>query len=242
MTRLHTSVLLSLTLALGLAAPLYAQDTAAPATDAPVTDAPAPAVDPAPIDPATGGLSMGTEVGAGAAPADGPGSQYTAARFDAWEQRCIRTEDGSDPCQLYQLLKDKEGNSVAEISMFDLPKGSQAAAGATIVAPLETLLTENLTLQIDGSAKKVYPFTWCSQLGCVARVGFTPAEVDQFRKGAKAVVTIVPVVAPDQKVTLDISLKGFTAGYEAVKTANAADAASAPAPTPTPAPAPAPAP
>ena len=81
-----------------------------------------------------------------------------------------------------------------------------------------------LTLQVDGGAAKIYPFTWCSQLGCVARVGFTGAEVDQFRKGAKAVVTIVPVVAPDQKVALDISLKGFTAGFEAVKTANAGTA------------------
>lgn len=230
MTRLHTTALISLLLA--FATPIVAQEatpdapvTDAPATDAPVTDAPvtdAPATDA----PATGdaavpdGLSMGTEVGGAAAP-DGPGSQYVAAKFDAWEQRCIKAEDGSDPCQLYQLLKDGEGNSVAEISLFDLPAGSEAAAGATIIAPLETLLTENLTLQVDGGAAKVYPFTWCSQLGCVARVGFTAAEIDQFRKGAKGVITIVPVVAPDQKVALDISLKGFTAGFEAVKTANA---------------------
>ncbi len=29
-------------------------------------------------------------------------------------------------------------------------------------------------------------------------------------------MTIVPVAAPDQKVDLDISLKGFTAGFDAV--------------------------
>jgi invasion protein IalB len=235
MTRFHTTLLLSLLL--GLASPIVAQDTTtdAPATDTPATDAPATDAPVVAGDaPVASDLSMGTEVGAAPA-ADGPGSQYVAAKFDAWEQRCIKTEDGSDPCQLYQLLKDAEGNSVAEISMFDLPEGSEAAAGATIIAPLETLLTENLTLQIDGGAAKIYPFTWCSQLGCVARVGFTGAEVDQFRKGAKAVVTIIPVVAPDQKVALDISLKGFTAGYEAVKTANAA---TTPAPAPEPAPAP----
>ena len=45
------------------------------------------------------------------------------ATFEAWEQRCVRTEDGADPCQLYQLLKDADGNSVAEISMFSLPEG-----------------------------------------------------------------------------------------------------------------------
>jgi invasion protein IalB len=31
----------------------------------------------------------------------------------------------------------------------------------------------------------------------------------------------VPAVAPDEKVNLDISLKGFTAGYEAVLAASA---------------------
>jgi invasion protein IalB len=235
MTRLHTALCLSLML--GLTAPLAAQEatTDAPATEAPATEVPATEAPVVGDAPGADGLSMGTEEGA--APADGPGSQYVAATFDAWEQRCIRTEEGSDPCQLYQLLKDANDNSVAEISMFDLPEGSEAAAGATIIAPLETLLTENLRLQIDGGAAKFYPFTWCSQLGCVARVGFTAAEVDQFRKGAKAVVTIVPMVAPDQKVALDISLKGFTAGYEAVKTANAR---TAPAPEDAPAPAPAP--
>jgi invasion protein IalB len=40
--------------------------------------------------------------------------------------------------------------------------------------------------------------------------------VGQFKKGAKATLTIVPFAAPDQKVNLDISLKGFTAGFESI--------------------------
>ena len=39
---------------------------------------------------------------------------------------------GVDPCQLYQLLSDSEGNTVAEFSIFDLPEGQEAAAGATV--------------------------------------------------------------------------------------------------------------
>jgi invasion protein IalB len=149
---------------------------------------------------------------------------YVEATHGDWEQRCFRTEDGSDPCQLYQLLKDAEGNAVAEISMFDLPADSgQAVAGASIIAPLETLLTESLRLKIDTGAAKVYPFTWCAPIGCVARVGFTAEEVAQFKGGSKAVITIVPVVAPDQKVELDLSLTGFTAGYDAMVAANVGD-------------------
>ena len=169
-------------------------------------------------------LSMGTEVDENGQPvraaADGVGTAYSQAKFEAWEQRCIRTEDGSDPCQLYQLLMDSEGNAVAEFSMFNLPAGGQAVAGATVIVPLETLLTENLLMAVDGGKAKVYPFTFCSAIGCVARIGFTAAEIEQFKKGAKAVMTIVPVVAPDQKVTVELSLKGFTAGYTAVSATN----------------------
>lgn len=203
---------LSMALLLGAVPVLHAQETA-----------PAPQADGTVVaDAATSnGLSMGQEVGADGAPVeDGVGSTYVAASFDVWEQRCIRTADGSDPCQLYQLLKDANGNSVAEFSMFNLPKGNQAAAGATVIVPLETLLTENLLLAVDGGKAKIYPFTFCSTIGCVARIGFTADEVAQFRKGAKATLTIVPVVAPDQKVSLDLSLKGFTAGYEAVSKTN----------------------
>ena len=162
-----------------------------------------------------GELSMGQPV----EPA--VGETYVEGSYGDWELRCIRTADGADPCQLYQLLEDGQGNAVAEISIFDLPAGGQAEAGATIITPLETLLTEQLRLSVDGGATRAYPFSFCSQLGCFARVGFTSAEVEQFRAGAQAVLTIVPAVAPDQTVDLTVSLSGFTAGYAAVVDANA---------------------
>jgi invasion protein IalB len=209
-----TSTALALILALA-AAPLIAQ----------TTEEPAPTEEAAPAAPAED-LAMGQEVGA----ADGVGSTYSAATFEAFEQRCVRTEAGVDPCQLYTLLKDKDGNSVAEFTMFNLPKGSEgpAVAGATFIAPLETLLTAGLQMQIDGSKGKVYPFTFCTQIGCVARIGFTAEEVEGMKKGAAALLTIVPFVAPDEKVELTMPLKGFTAGLDAVTAANdAADAAAA---------------
>lgn len=164
----------------------------------------------------------GTDLSMGAAPADGIGSTYVKESFNAWELRCVRTESGIDPCQLYQLLKDGSGNSVAEVGLFTLPEGGEAAAGATVIAPLETLLTAGLRIGVDAAEPKVYPFSFCSQAGCVARVGFTAAEVDAFKKGGKATVTIVPAIAPDQTVALELSLQGFTAGYDAVAAAQKA--------------------
>lgn len=187
----------SLSLLALTALPAFAQETTAPATeDLSMGAAAAPAV-----------LTKDTaKVGQG----------YLATNFDLWEQRCQKTEDGKDPCQLFQLLKDADGNSVAEFSIFGLPAGGKAAAGGIVVVPLETLLTEALTIGIDTSPAKIYPFTFCTVEGCVARVGFTAEEVEQFKKGSKATVSLVPAAAPDKRVSLDISLKGFTDGYEAV--------------------------
>lgn len=214
-----TSTALALLLALA-AAPLAAQ----------TTEAPAEGTETVPADAATAdNLALGQEVGA----ADGPGSTYTAANFEAWEQRCVRTESGVDPCQLYVLLKDQEGNSVAEFTMFNLPQGTEgpAVAGATFIAPLETLLTAGMQMQIDTGKPKAYPFSLCTQIGCVARIGFTAEEITAMKAGANAKITIVPFVSPDKKVELTVSLKGFTAGYDAVAAANdKADAAAAAAP------------
>ena len=206
----------ALLLALGLAGAATAQETETPETPA-APETPEQS-DPAPVGdaPTTEGLSTGEVVGN-----EGIGETYTQSEHGDWDVRCVRTEDGSDPCQLYQLLNDDQGNSVAEISLFALPEGQEAAAGATIVTPLETLLTQAITLQIDSGQAKRYPFTWCSPIGCVARVGFTEAEVAQMKAGNQARMVIVPVAAPDQQVVLTVSLTGFTAGFDAVSAANA---------------------
>lgn len=183
---------------LGLAAPAVAQENGEAA----------PAADPA----AT--LDMGTDVNAGERKA---GQAYVAEVIGAWEQKCIHVPDAEqDPCQMYQLLKDENGNPVAEISLGKLPDGSPAVAGATVIAPLETLLTQQLTIGVDDGSTKRYPFRFCAQMGCVANIGFTAEEVSGFKKGAKAKVVIVPAAAPKQQVNLTMSLEGFTKSFDAL--------------------------
>jgi invasion protein IalB len=152
------------------------------------------------------------------------GQPYILEVSGDWEIRCVRTGLEADPCALYQLLNDQDGNSVATIEVVNLPDGAQAAAGATIVTPLETLLTRQITLSVDGGAGKRYPFNFCTTAGCVARVGFTEAEVNAFRRGAEAILTIVPAGAPETEVDLSVSLMGFTAGYTRITELNAANA------------------
>lgn len=185
-------VTLACALALGAAAPALAQDTAAPGADPTI--------------------SMGQEESA-----DKVGATYIREEKGDWQVRCVHAPEGQkDPCQLYQLLQDDAGNPTAEISLFAIGNEQGAVAGATIATPLETLLTKQLRLTVDGGNTKVYPFTWCSQAGCFARVGFTAEDIAAFKAGTAATLTIVPMAAPDQTVDLKISLTGFTAGFEAI--------------------------
>ncbi len=139
---------------------------------------------------------------------------YIKEQYGDWQQKCFRTEADEDPCQMYQLLHESAGNPIAEVSIFRLPEGSQAVAGATIVVPLGTLLSEELKIEVDGNLAKSYAYSFCSAVGCVARVGFVQADIDAFRAGAEATLTIVPAQAPDQVVKINASLSGFTTAYE----------------------------
>lgn len=144
------------------------------------------------------------------------GKPYTKKEIGSWEMRCIKTEEEVDPCQMYQLLADGEGAPVAEVSLFRLPDGGQAKAGATVVVPLETALPAQLTLSVDGGKARRYPYAFCNPVGCYVRMGLTDADIGAFKRGKQAVLTIVPALAPDQKVNLTLSLDGFTAGYDEV--------------------------
>ncbi|MGB0855391.1 MAG: invasion associated locus B family protein [Pikeienuella sp.] len=166
--------------------------------------------DQTPVAPIETDLNMGED-----ASAPQVGQTYVRENEGDWEIQCVRVTEGNDePCQMYQLMKDSEENPVAEVSIFRLPKGGQAIAGATVIVPLETSLQAQLRISVDGGQGKRYPYSFCNPVGCFARIGLTEADVNSFKRGAAATVTLVPFLAPDQKVELNMSLKGFTAGFD----------------------------
>lgn len=209
MTKFLSVLPLCAALALISPAHAFAQTTT---TDGAVTvttneDAPAPTPDEL--------LSLGED----ADPAPVAGKPYTREVIGSWEMRCIKGEEGSteeEPCQMYQLMNDGQGAPVAEVSLFRLPAGGKAVAGATIIVPLETSLPSQVTLAIDGGKARRYPYAFCNPIGCYVRLGLTGDDVAAFKRGNEAVMTIVPALAPDQKFELTLSLTGFSASYEKV--------------------------
>ncbi|MFW2586998.1 invasion associated locus B family protein [Sagittula sp. SSi028] len=201
-------------IALLAATPALAQETETPAEEAPAAEAeaatPEAETEEAPQTPVGGDLDLGQ----GDAPQQP--QPYIRETFQDWSLQCVAVQGQEDEvCQMYQLLTDEQGSPVAEVSMFKLQGGGQAVAGGTFIVPLETLLPQKLSVSVDGAQAKRYDYSFCAQAGCYARIGLTSADVAQFKAGAKAEVTIVPALAPNQKVTVPMSLSGFTAAYEA---------------------------
>lgn len=201
---------LSLAAMLALAAPLVAQESG-DVSDTEATETAQPEADAAPTTDQ--GLDLGVPVEAGPK----LGDRYSKEKHGDWDLACVRTEAETDPCSLLQILTDDNGNPMAEFSMFRLAEqGGQAVAAATVIVPLETLLPAALTISVDGAPGKRYNYSFCSPLGCIAQIGLTASDIEAFKKGTEATLSLRPAPAPDQIVEMKMSLKGFTAGYNVV--------------------------
>lgn len=230
-----------------VAAPAFAQDTTTGAPAEPAAEE-APAATEQPAEAAapeaaaeTPAAAAGTEA-AETAPAEGEaanaeaasdepqvGNYYVKSTQQDWTLRCIKADQGQDPCELYQLLKDDNGNSVAEMTLIPLKNG-EIAAGATLVAPLETDLLVGLGFAVDNAKQQNYPFSFCAPVGCVSRMGFSEAELASLKRGSKATVSLLPFGSnPEQPVRLSLSLSGFTAAFDELRSYAEAAQSAAPA-------------
>lgn len=145
-----------------------------------------------------------------------PGQAYDKGLFGDWTLRCVKSDSTQEMCQLFQLMKDSSGTPVAEFNLNTLSETGLVLAGANVITPLETLLPEGLTIRVGKKDAKRYPFAFCIKIGCVARIGLTAEDLNSYRKGNVAAVTMVPAATPNQPQTVILSLKGFTAGHAAM--------------------------
>lgn len=145
------------------------------------------------------------------------GEQYVKEEKGDWSILCIKTNADEDPCAMRQILTGEQGQPIAEITIERLPEGAAAVAGATVVVPLETMLQAQLALSVDGAPGKRYDYHHCNPVGCLAQLGFTQGDVDAMKAGTKATLSLVSVLAPSQLLEMEVSLAGFTAGFDGLK-------------------------
>lgn len=144
------------------------------------------------------------------------GDYYNKGKFGDWTLRCVKSKVSKDSCQLFQLMLNVDRTPIAEFTFNIIEPNGIVIAGATVITPLETLLTAELTIRIDDKKAKIYPFSFCIQMGCVARIGLTEDDLTSYRSGIEATVTMISAGSPNQQENLKLSLKGFTAGHKAL--------------------------
>ncbi|MFQ5438207.1 MAG: invasion associated locus B family protein, partial [Paracoccaceae bacterium] len=82
--------------------------------------------------------------------------------------------------------------------------------------PLGVMLPNGMVFAVDDKKPKQYPFAFCSNVGCVARVGFTALELESLRSGSNGKITIRMINNPGQPIDIGLSLKGFSAAFAAL--------------------------
>ena len=141
---------------------------------------------------------------------------YIKERFENWSLKCIKTVNSIERCEANQIIFNQKQQPVAEISIIKLPKGQVAAAAATIIVPLETILSEGLVLAIQELEPKKYQFKFCNSLGCYSQIGLTDDEVEALKRKEKASIFLKHISSGNQQIVLPMSLDGFTKTFSNV--------------------------
>ena len=141
---------------------------------------------------------------------------YIKERFENWSLKCIKTVNSIERCEANQIIFNQKQQPVAEISIIKLPKGQVAAAAATIIVPLETILSEGLVLAIQKLEPKKYQFKFCNSLGCYSQIGLTDDEVEALKRKEKASIFLKHISSGDQQIVIPMSLDGFTKTFSNV--------------------------
>jgi invasion protein IalB len=128
-----------------------------------------------------------------------------------WEVRCVET---SGACVMTQTITGASDNALYVVEVVRLADNPNGVAGMRVRAPIGVLLTRGLGLRIDSGQPVQAPFVFCAPDVCVAEVVLREQDVNLFRRGAKATLTVYPVQAPDQAQVGNLSLIGFTKSFE----------------------------
>lgn len=154
------------------------------------------------------------------------GEPYVAEIFRDWQVRCIRSEgeDIPDRCEMFQLLEEENGNPVAEFRIAAaLIDDGETVANATILTPLDTLLSPGLQIRVDDAEPAVVPYAFCRPIGCFVQLSLTEENVAQFENGADTQVVLFALLRDElgqmggAPVPTTASLRGFTAAFDSLQ-------------------------
>lgn len=138
--------------------------------------------------------------------------------FDDWTVGCEKPpSEKTERCFIYQTVVNKKNNQpVLQMAVGYLPgkDKSQDRPAALLTLPLGVALPPGVGFKIDDGKMIRLQFERCVPNGCIAGFPLDNDMLDKLKKGLKIEVRVSD---GQQVVTLPISLKGFTAGFNALE-------------------------
>ena len=129
--------------------------------------------------------------------------------FGDWRLNCFE-QDGMEQCLVTQAQVGQNG---AAISVINVSKTSENSL-VEFVLPLMTDLTKPVELKISENEGQSLPYSACNQSACFVLLYDTDALLAGFKANTEA--TMEFDLFSGQRVNIKISLRGFTAAYDAL--------------------------
>jgi len=137
-------------------------------------------------------------------------------KFDDWTVRCNDQPNAptGGKCFIFQSVVETDQERTVMMFVIGKPP-NQAEPRAVIVVPLGIDLRPGVEMVIDEGEPRRYPFVVCFPDGCQAHIKVDDELMGAFKRGLKGTVTF-RALPGQQGVKIPFSLKGFTAGLNAL--------------------------
>ncbi len=131
-----------------------------------------------------------------------------------WQMRCDTPPGASgEQCALIQNVTAEDRENVG-LSVIILKTADQQAKILRVLAPLGVLLPSGLGLRVDEADIGRAAFVRCVSNGCIAEVILDEELIKKLKAGNLA--TFIIFQTPEEGIGIPISLKGFSAGFDAL--------------------------
>lgn len=131
-------------------------------------------------------------------------------KFGDWTVGCDPAE-GGQVCYIAQSLQNEANESV----LVGIARPPQADPQFLVRVPLGVILTEGLGVRIDEQEPIRLPFMQCMPNGCQIVVPIEAETVDRLKAGNTLHISFV--LPGTDRIVAPFSLKGFTAGFDALQ-------------------------
>lgn len=142
--------------------------------------------------------------------------EFTTSTHGDWVLRCPKEKDPKQekPCTLMQQIVAEKAKSPVVTVVF-VHAGKPSALHAILRLPLGVALPTGMNLQIDEGEESKWRFNHCEPGGCLVTSKVNPELRKRLQAGNKANISFHSLVG--QKITVPASLRGITAGLNALE-------------------------